>query len=625
MLSLQRLKPNSIKGLLLFYIMSITTVLVLLVFWIVNDSIKQQLRESAFQKAHILSFKALRDIEQYLYDIRDFTDYSAKKIKQNPQTYKTLLAIMYENVKEEPSLYGSALAIKDDFEKNYCKYVYKKDLQVVQKDLKLPKYDCQNSDWFLDAKNSLKPKWSKPYFDNNGGEILMSTFSQPLIDENNNFFGVITADASIELLSKKVQEIKLFGTGYAMLILDNGEILTHPNNGLNLKKNILNYPKSPNTKYDKMLNEKIFNITIKSKEYVLYIDKIESTPLNIAILFSNDELFASIHHLQKILILVIVIAMILLLLSIVVISHKLTHELSIVADMSKEIAKGDFDLRLPKNFSNEAGSMVDAMEYMQHSLKIYIEKLKETTVKEGLIQHELELANKIQHSFLPEDENFSLKNLVDLSAVMIPAKEVGGDFYGYRYVDDKLVFYLGDVSGKGIPSSLFMMASHMMIENALDEKLDPSYVIQRTNIKLTQMSKRGMFATLLIAVLDLRTKELVFSCAGHPPPIISQKDTMFSLIPDFAPPIGIFEDIKYKNRSYSLKTKSKLIVYTDGISEALDVKNELYGSVRLCNTFKQNHLLSSLDIKDKIIKAVKEFSTSKEQSDDITLIVLDVK
>lgn len=250
-------------------------------------------------------------------------------------------------------------------------------------------------------------------------------------------------------------------------------------------------------------------------------------------------------------------------------------------------------------------------------------QLKKNVAREEKIKNEFILASRIQQQFLPKKEEVEEKDFT-LSGVMLPAKEVGGDFYGYKMIKEKIIFYVGDVSGKGVPASLFMMASQMLIEDAIDEKCDPAYVLGKVNGKLSRISTTGMFATLIVGVVDLKTRELTFSVAGHPPFIINANGAIYSPVTIFAPPVAIFEDLTYQNSSIQLDENTTLVAFSDGVSEAENTKREFFGTERVARTLQNTENRSSTAIKDKLLHDIQAYTSGQEQSDDLTIVVVKV-
>ena len=242
------------------------------------------------------------------------------------------------------------------------------------------------------------------------------------------------------------------------------------------------------------------------------------------------------------------------------------------------------------------------------------------------VKAELDVASKIQLSALPTSFDIGKEKGVDIFANMHPAKEVGGDFYDFFFVDeDHLAVLIADVSGKGVPAALFMMSARTMIKNQSFIETDPAKVLGIVNNQLAENNEEGMFVTTFLAVYDLTTRELTFSNGGHNPPYIVRADgtvEQVSVRPGFV--LGGMEGIRYRNQSIQMDIHDKLLLYTDGVTEAVNPQFELYAESRLEKVLLHMEKLSPKESIEKIISALKEFADGAEQADDITMVVLQI-
>lgn len=237
-------------------------------------------------------------------------------------------------------------------------------------------------------------------------------------------------------------------------------------------------------------------------------------------------------------------------------------------------------------------------------------------------KHELRIAHKIQESFLP-DSTPELEGF-QLSAVNIPALEVGGDFYDFIPVSaDMTGIVIADVSGKSVPAALFMALSRTVIRAKAQSNKDVAEVIKEANKMILEDSKSSMFVTLFYAVLDQKSRTLRYVDAGHNPPLYYNerlKDPIMLKAKGIA--LGVMDDIELEEKKLKLEEGDVIVFYTDGVTEALNAQGEFYGMERLFRIVKENHRLSAQEIMDKIQQSLGEFCGSKPQFDDITLAVL---
>lgn len=263
---------------------------------------------------------------------------------------------------------------------------------------------------------------------------------------------------------------------------------------------------------------------------------------------------------------------------------------------------------------------------ISQSGKRLIKKQEEITKSNERIDTELNLASAIQMNMLPEVDNpFPEHNEIDIYASMTPAKEVGGDFYDMFLIDDDhLAICMADVSGKGIPASLFMMISKILIKNVSKMNVDITETFTKVNNMLCDGNKTDIFVTCWFGILNLKNGKLNFVNAGHNPPLLySKKTNKFDYLktkPNFV--LGGMKDTKYDKYEIDISEGDRLFLYTDGIVEANSIKNELYGETRLLAFLNSN---IDLSVKETIIEIKKDidiFVAGNEQFDDITMLEL---
>ena len=256
-------------------------------------------------------------------------------------------------------------------------------------------------------------------------------------------------------------------------------------------------------------------------------------------------------------------------------------------------------------------------------------KLLELQVKESAEKHriesELNVATQIQTSMLPT--NFPQREEVELYASMSPAREVGGDFYDFFMVDDRhLAIVMADVSGKGVPAALFMVIGKTLIKDHSNPGRDLGEVFSRVNNLLCESNSEGLFITAFEGVLDLVTGEFNYVNAGHEMPMISRGGAAFEahkIRPGFV--LAGMEDIRYRAGSLTLEPGDKLFQYTDGVTEATNANNELYGMQRLTSVLSANAKLSAQELLPAVRADIDRFVGDAPQFDDITMLCLEYK
>ncbi len=268
------------------------------------------------------------------------------------------------------------------------------------------------------------------------------------------------------------------------------------------------------------------------------------------------------------------------------------------------------------------GSAVNMFAVITRNLTEEYQKQK---MDASRIDTELSMATRIQADMIPNIfPAFPERSEFDIYASMKPAKEVGGDFYDFFLVDeDHLGIVMADVSGKGVPAALFMMASKILVQNYALMKKNPKEALEATNKQICQSNREQMFVTVWLGILDLKTGVLTASNAGHEFPIIKSPGGKFELFKDkhgFV--IGGMETVFYKQYEIKLEKGSMLFIYTDGVAEATNADNEMFGLDRLLDTLNSGESETTQQVLNAVDKGLNEFVKDAPQFDDVTMLCL---
>jgi sigma-B regulation protein RsbU (phosphoserine phosphatase) len=263
-----------------------------------------------------------------------------------------------------------------------------------------------------------------------------------------------------------------------------------------------------------------------------------------------------------------------------------------------------------------------AIDLIQLSIKRFIENLKAETAARERIESELRIAQEIQASMLPSV--FPQRKEFELFAMMDPAKEVGGDFYDFFFVDDKrLCFVIGDVSGKGVPAALFMAISKTLIKTEAKQGLSTDEVLSVVNSILSQDNQTCLFVTVFCAILDIETGEIEFANGGHNPPLVCDSTGCYNYMTmacGFV--IGVMDKMKCDNQRMRLNPGDTIFLYTDGVTEAMDPDKQQFGEERLKQVLSSHKGKGIKGLVDAIRQEVLSFVNGASQSDDITMLAL---
>ena len=307
------------------------------------------------------------------------------------------------------------------------------------------------------------------------------------------------------------------------------------------------------------------------------------------------------------------------------IGRKMSASIVKLTNVVKLISEGDLDTKAEVDSHDECGDLANAFNKMTEDLKRYIEDLQKTTAAKERIESDLRIAHDIQINVLPRAfPPFPDRKEFDVFAYIEPAREVGGDFYDFFFIDEnKFFFLIGDVSGKGVSAALFMMITKAIIKSEAMRGLSPKEILYKSNNAICSDNDSNMFVTIFCATLDVKTGELEYGNAGHNPPLIYRSGQDYEYMkPKSSFVFGPMPDTEFASGNLKLNPDDIIFLYTDGVTEAMNMQGQMFSEQRLQKVL--------LDLKGKdvntVLHGVKEnileFAEGAPQSDDITMLAL---
>jgi phosphoserine phosphatase RsbU/P len=295
-----------------------------------------------------------------------------------------------------------------------------------------------------------------------------------------------------------------------------------------------------------------------------------------------------------------------------------------LTEMTRRIAGGDFTQRIDIRAKNEIGVLAASFNEMTRRLNESIEHLRETTAAKERIESELKIAHEIQMSMVPKIfPPFPDRSEFDIFATLVPAREVGGDLYDFFFVDnDHLCFAVGDVSGKGVPASLFMAVTKTLFKATAGNGGTPGEILARLNAEICRDNESCMFVTFFCAILNIRTGQVDYSNGGHNLPYYLRRGGVTPLENTGGRALGLVEQSPYASGRMVLSPGEALLLYTDGVTEAMDSRDRLYSDQRLEQFLASNRDSSPRQIIGDLVSDVRHFAGGAPQSDDITVLAL---
>ena len=605
-------------------ILLIVSILFIVMLGIVSFSSHALIAKEATKGAGNMLKSTILEIEKEMEKVESTLQSVAWMVYEHQDEDDIMYLITHEIVSRHENISGSAIAFVDGQHKGlhyFSPYSYRDSRTGEVRSMQLGNdtYNYFEMEWFRRPFSTKKSCWSEPYFDEGGGEIRMSTFSMPLFDLQGKVFAVITADVPIDRIQGKLDSIHPYEHSYVVLASRAGRLINEKDTSVTLLSLAENSKDQRVETFSRAMMEG------KSGYSRFIYDGIPSFiiygPLengwSAAISCQYRDVLKRSSQMHLILIIVGLIGLCIMFLICYRTIMQLTRPITELSVSALNMAKGNFQARLPEIKSKDEMMMLhDSFLYMQKSLTHYIQELKTTTAQNERMESELNVARNIQMGMLSRDypEN--------LYAFLEPAKEVGGDLYDFFLKDRTLYFAIGDVSGKGVPASLVMAITRAAFRFIAGLGLPMDEVISKINDSVSAGNKTNMFVTLFAGRIDLETGECEYCNAGHNPIIVLPPDEEAYYLkakPNLA--VGLFEGFPYQKEKLSLKKGTRLLLYTDGVSEAENRQKELYGDDRLIAWAKQaEQNLDNQHFVNGLYAAVKAFTDGNEANDDITIL-----
>lgn len=599
------------------------------------------LEREAEEKARYLLAATVNRIEATLRPVQKVPESMARFIEHGHWDRPRLLAMIRESVTGNPEVFGSAVAFEPHtFARGierFAPYFHREGDRLALVELGTDAYDYPRQDWYQIPKELGRPEWSEPYYDEGGGNILMATYSVPFYRTVNGrriVQGVVTADLSLEWLANVVGSIRVLQSGYAFLVSRTGTLVTHPQRGLIMNATLFGLAELQHDPELRAIGRRMIRgesgftkVTAAAfgQEGWLAYAPIPSSGWSLAILFPKRELYAQAQHLSQIIALLAVCGLAVLSIAVAWMARSLTRPLRTMVAATQRLAAGDLDTALPPvTTADEVGRLGAAFESMRAALKEHIRRLTETTAVRERIESELKIAHDIQMNILPKTfPAFPERKEFEVDAAIRPAREVGGDFYDFFFTDpDRFCFLIADVSGKGVPASLFMAVTRTLLKTVAREEGAPDRILRRVNDELSHDNDSNMFVSVFCGILETDTGTLTYANAGHNPPLLVHGAEPIFLDDAKGVVLGAMEGSRFQSKSLRLDPGDFLLLYTDGVTEAENAVGEFYQVGRLRDRVAALRDLGPREVVQGALDAVTQFAGAAPQSDDITLLAV---
>ena len=605
-----------------------------------RDTIRQEAIKTANQ---VLDNTVLRT-NYILEDVESLADNLEWLIYKDIDNPDAMLELSRNIVLNNTFLNGCSISFEPDFypqkgryfsaySNNNGRYVY--TMQEGSDD-----YQYFYLNWYMLPKLLMQPCWTEPYTDQEEGDeatmdlAMNVSYCKPLTAADGSFIGVVSLDISLKWLSETISSVKPYPNSYAFLVGRGGTYLVHPDPEKLFYQTIFTEslvnrisPEQMQLGQDMLAwKEGMSNFNINGKSSYITYKPLMTTGWSLAIVCPESDIFGGYNRLRNVLLVSIILGLTLMFLVMNYLIRRQLEPLSRLAKSAEVMASGNLDADIPHmERKDEVGTLNRAFRYMQVSLRDYIDKLTSATAKRERIEGELQIARDIQMGMVPRNfPAFPGRTDIDLYASMSPAKEVGGDLYDYFIKDGRLYFCIADVSGKGVPASLFMAVVRNLFRVVASEGQSPEEIARRINDTVSEDNEQLMFITMFIGMADLKTGELSFCNCGHNPPVLlGGKPGFMECEPNV--PLGIAPGFTFKGQSIKDFRGTPILLYTDGLNEAENSAHEELGNDRLIQSLSENPYENAQATIDILLDTVAAHVGDAEQSDDLTLLCINLK
>ena len=631
----ERKLKNSISGRLTLGVIIVSAIIFTLTCTVFIRMAANKVREEATRHAHSELSNTIHQIDAVLNAVEIAVENTAWLVPYRMSSPDFMYYITERILQNNDFICGAAVAFEPYYYASegqfFSPYSYRDENgEIKSKQLGNENYDYHYMDWYQIPKLLNEPYWSEPYYDEGGGEMMMTTYSRPLYDEYGNLYAIITADLSLDWLTELVGNIKAFDRAYNLMVSRNASYIVHPDHNLILNETIFSSTYGDDDESLVKLKDDMVNCrageVLRDKEggkFFVFYSPVETTCWSVAIVCPRSELYLGVRKMRAILIIIGLISLLLMMFLSYNGIRVVVAPVEEFSDVAKKIADGEFNAELPKIHSNdELKELHNSFEHLQHSLVKYIDDLKSTTANKERIESELRIARALQLGMVPKVfPPFPEREDVDLFARVIPAREVGGDLYDFFIENEKLYFIIGDVSGKGVPASLVMAVTCRLFRTVASYVKTPEGIMTTLNNALSESNESNMFCTAFVGILNLKTGRLEYCNAGHNPPVIINPEgeaEVLKVNQNLA--MGVWHGFTYTGDAHQIDRGSSFFLYTDGISEAHNPEKELYGEDRLIELLQKQEMMPPRTITENVLNDVDVFANGADQSDDITIL-----
>lgn len=604
-------------------------------------AVQVEAKEHATQ---LLNNTVLR-VNNILNQVEVATDNTGWLVGRHLNTPDSMYVYARAIVDNNPELVGCSIAFEPYYYptegRYFSVYASRGDEETTVEQEGDETYEYFYMDWYQLPKLLGHSAWTEPFLDEDPEEEsfqdnMILSYCKRIEDQNGKYVGTIASDISLQWLSKTISSVKPYPHSYSFMIGIGGTFFVHPDPEKLLYQSIftesMEQDNPERTELGKAMvsgEEGMKQLTLNGELCYVFYKPLGETGFSAAIVCPERDIFYGYNRLRNVVALMFILGMLLMHIILSAVFRREIAPIRSLAEEAETIAAGNFDEVLPDtDRTDEIGRLVHSFSEMQQSLVKYIEEITNTSAEKASIEKELYVARDIQMSMVPRIfPPFPEREDIDLYASMTPAKEVGGDLYDFFVEDEMLYFCVGDVSGKGVPASLFMAVTRNLFRVIGQQGKSPEEIANQINHVLSAENDQGMFVTMFIGKVNLQTGELAYCNCGHNPPVVCEpgKEACFLPMQYVNMALGTWDGFEFQGERIPDIRGWQILLYTDGLNEAENPRYELFGNDHLIQLMNGVSQMDGKGIVQMLQEEVEKHRSGAAPNDDLTLLSLRVK
>lgn len=481
-----------------------------------------------------------------------------------------------------------------------------------------------NSNWFLGGLGCSSGCWQRPFFSQSRHRLVINY--SVAISRDGHPVGIINTDVTLDWLHRILGSLDKPDGAYAFVLDSDGDFLAHDDPDLIGKRGMP-------ALLEAMASDRPETVRLAAAQsrhmqgpVWIYSAPIDGTHWRLGLAIPERQIYAGVRRIFLLSLVLGLLALLGVALITLMTIRRTMAPLGVLADRAEHVARGELDFELPPaRRPDEVGRLTRSFDHMRRELALHLEDLARVAREKQRLASELEIAHQIQIGLLPNEHYLdAVCAHFELHAALRPARAVGGDLYSYFMLDPQRFFVMvGDVSDKGIPAALFMAQTITLAKALAPRAQTPRNLLQLLNIELCRGNDSCMFVTLLCGLLDTGSGNLVLASAGHEPPVLCGRGAPHLLDFPTGAVLGLYEDSDYPEHHLRLQPGETLLMYTDGITEASDQDQRLFGIESTVESLTRVPATAPpAGYIERLLGDVDRFVADATQADDITVLAL---